>query len=127
MLKLGCCTIITLVMLMFIGSMVCAETQPHRTDSSGPYAKTIDKLILKCENKIGYRHSRSNEMQLVAALSVMKSAYLREYKTQLIQEMKLKNIVHIGGLPPVIINIMLSRTITCPVSNIKETKLSLVS
>lgn len=92
MFKLGCCTIITLGLLMFIVSAVCAETQPHRTDSSGPYAKTIDKLILKCENKIGYRHSRSNEMQLVAALSVIKSAYLREYKTQLIQEMKLKNI-----------------------------------
>ena len=92
MLKVGYYTIIAIGLLLFIGSAICSESQPHQADPSGLYANTIDTLILKCENKIGYRHSRSNEMQLVAALSVMKSAYLREYKTELIQEMKLKNI-----------------------------------
>lgn len=87
MLKIGCqCFLVAALLLLNVYTI---HADGHSVDELcfDCYEAYINSLIEKCDNKKVYRHSRSNELRKLAALSTMKSAYLREYKRELINEM----------------------------------------
>jgi hypothetical protein len=61
-------------------------------DAETMYTCVIDKEIAKCQTKIELKNSRSANIQREAARASMKSAFLKDYKKDLIAEMKREDI-----------------------------------
>lgn len=87
MLKIGCQFFLVAGLLLFIVNTIRADGYTVDEFCIDCYEAHINSLIEKCENKKVYRDSRSDELRKLAALSTMKSVYLREYKIELINEM----------------------------------------
>jgi len=56
------------------------------------YSAAIDKAIAHCKAKISYRNSKSEKLQLAAALACMKAAFFKDFKIELIEDMIAANI-----------------------------------
>jgi hypothetical protein len=87
MLKNGCQFFLVAGLLLLIVNTIRADEYNIDELCVDCYEAHINSLIEKCENKKMYRHSQSDELRKLAALSTMKLAYLREYKLELINEM----------------------------------------
>jgi hypothetical protein len=61
-------------------------------DAETVYTCAIDKEIAKCQAKIERKNSRSVNLQREAAKASMKSAFLKDYKKELIAAMKREDI-----------------------------------
>jgi hypothetical protein len=56
------------------------------------YSAAIDEAIAHYKTKILYRNSRSEKLQLAAALACMKAAFFKDFKDELIEDMIAANI-----------------------------------
>lgn len=57
-------------------------------DAEAMYSNGIDKEIAKCQGKIILKNSRSANLQLEGTKALMKASFLKDYKQELIAEMK---------------------------------------
>jgi len=56
------------------------------------YADLIDQVIACCDAKSTLRSSRSEKLRQAAAIACLKSAYLKNYREQIIEEMVIRHI-----------------------------------
>lgn len=61
-------------------------------DAETMYACVIDKEIAKCQTKFELKNSRSAILQREAAKARMKASFLKDYRQELLAEMKLEDI-----------------------------------
>lgn len=80
------------VLILLAGSQAVADGQLNPVDLKAFYASCIEDAIVKCECKMNMRDSKFETIRRAAALALLKSAYLREYKTHLIEEMQRNQI-----------------------------------
>jgi len=80
--------VLVAVLLMLTVNTIYAEGNSRGKTCNDCYEMHLNAMIEKCDCKKAYRNSGSNELRKLAAISTMKSAYLREYKLELIDEME---------------------------------------
>ncbi|BBO79045.1 hypothetical protein DSCW_64620 [Desulfosarcina widdelii] len=85
--KTGCQLVLVAALLMLPVNTIHAEENVRDETYQDGYEMHLNTMIEKCDCKKAYRNSGSNELRKLAAISTMKSAYLREYKLELIDEM----------------------------------------
>jgi hypothetical protein len=86
--KTGCKLVLVAALLMLTVNTIHAEERNRAETYKDCYETHLNNMIEKCDSKKVYRDSRSNELRKLSAVSTMKSAYLREFKLELIDEME---------------------------------------
>ena len=85
--RYGSYPIAAVLLVWLAGNFALAGEQGTPAQSAAFYSQCIDAAICKCDNKRDFRDSKLNTIRRAAALAVMKSAYLRHYRSHLIDEM----------------------------------------
>jgi len=75
------------LILVFAGNVGADETTLN-TELPEFYNACIDDLICRCETKMDYKDSKSQTIRKAAAIAVIKSAYLNEFRSDLVKEMQ---------------------------------------
>ncbi len=78
---------IGLTVLMVVGWNGLAMGQHSDTDKKVAIEAVVDEYLNSCEIKESLMTSESKTLQRTAALAVMKQAYFRNFKEQLVEEM----------------------------------------
>lgn len=86
--KTGCKLVLVAALLMLTVNTIHAEEKTLGETYHDCYEMYLNTMIEKCDCKKAYRNSTSNELRKLAAVSTMKSAYLREFKLESIDEME---------------------------------------
>jgi len=86
--KTGCKLVLVAALLMLTVNTIHAEEKTRGETYQDCHEMHLNTMIEKCDCKKAYRNSRSNELRKLAAISTMKSAFLREFRFELIDEME---------------------------------------
>ncbi len=76
-----------LSVLIVVGWHSPAMGQPEDMQRRQAIEAIVDQFLNSCEIKTGLKDSQSMELQRAAALAVMKKAYIKSFKGQLLDEM----------------------------------------
>ncbi|MFZ7124767.1 MAG: hypothetical protein ACOWWM_01255 [Desulfobacterales bacterium] len=76
-----------LSILLVIGSNALAADQANAAKNRAELEAMVDDCIAKCHVKAVYMNSESKSLRRTAALAVMKEAYFKTHRQQLVNEM----------------------------------------
>lgn len=83
-------SIVPLAVMLWVSQAMSGQTDA--TVRKAAYANLLDRCIARCDEKSALRNSRSEKLRQTAAMACLKSAYLKNYREKIIQEMMISNV-----------------------------------